>query len=431
LAYADNARLKPYQIYLLGRPRETFNIWTGPMLKDSMAFRAMAVSFAKLLSPANAMERLETYEPNSASIYMPSGSELQSLIRSLLDKSIIEEQRYYLSRYAVEVGSDAIIAVIEDDCSNLTQQVIQHNRRLFYNSASRPYGEVTKDEIGNVSIISRPFHEDHVTSLNDSTKSPIAIMLLDCSTELLEHFRVRHPLANVRTWCNIMTGLRTYCVEQCNSGDDALHSKQREITSIREPKMSIHQRETFLALRLMIVAAARDCYSFGVNYCKNISATARSGATSLHRTLKIYRLISYLFPIMQQMMSRGLIDIRSIWAITESVTVRERLKYKYKRVNVMPTSAEFDPDLANKIIGDKIETIFQGFESYSQSLVNIAINPVESEGLGEIMAGASMVFDISIGQRVDEMIKKLGLQPSGPRNIIDLGDDDIQEYDDL
>jgi hypothetical protein len=431
VAYAANASLKPYHIYLLGQPCEIAEKWDGPQMKDTMAFRSMAVSFTKLLSPSHASLRLLSYEPNSVSIHMPKADDLKSFLANIIEGSILNEQKYYLERYISEVGSEGIIAIAPGHCDEITRQLIRDNERSFKTIEPMPYGVLSVVDIGNVSAKSLPYHEAHIAALSSVAVHPTCINLLDCSTEILEHFRARHPFSSVRTWCNILLGLRKYCLSEFNSGYESLYELYNTLVSGVDVKTSIHQREVFLALRLMIIAAARDSYEFGVNYCRSLCARSSSSTQGLYRTLRIYRLSSYLFTEIQQMMNQGEIDIRSIWAVRDSVEVRERARYKYRRTDNVPVAHEFDPGLADNIIGDQMEKILQGFESYSQSLIDAAIEPTETEGLGEILAGAGLTFDLSIGDRVDEMITRLGLVPSGPRNIIDLGDTDIQEYDDF
>jgi hypothetical protein len=431
IAYSTNALLKPYQIYLLGRPCEVSGGWRGPTMKDTMAFRAMAVSFAKLLSPANASLKLDTYAPNSVSIFIPQGNQLKDVLRNILDKSISEEQKYYLQRYISEVGPDAIVAVDPACCHPTTQQLIADNRRNFRPTDPMPYGPLGPSDVGQVSAISLQYHERHIVSLSSPTSTLTHIPMLNCGIEVLEHFRTRHPLAIVRTWCNILLGVRKYCLSEFNSGYDALHGLYKQLLSTNETKMSIHQREMFLGLKLLVVAASRDCYEYGINYCKSLCAQSPKSSQGMHRTLRIYRLISYLFTDIQDMMRQGEMNIREIWAICDSIEVRERARYKYKRVASAPIASEFDPDLAEKIVGDQMEQILQGFELYAQGLVDSAIEPTATVGMGDILAGAALVFDLSIGDKVDEMIQKLGLKPSGPRGVIDLGDDDIYEYDDF
>nr|WNM95033.1 MAG: RNA-dependent RNA polymerase [Diaporthe gulyae ophiovirus 1] len=430
ISYATHATMKPYQIYLLGRPSDSSRDWDSLEIKDTMAFRAMAVSFASLLSPANAREQMWSYSPNSVSIQLPKGRDMDNLLSRLTESAILEEQRYYLDRFVTEVGESAQICIVKSCCIEQTIGLVNANERLFRGLEGVPYPGITIDSVGNVSQSSRPHHNNHIEALLDPGTEKIAINLLDSSTEVLEHFRSRHPLSEIRTWCNIAIGLRTYCLGEFMSGYGAIEEKSRELRAARSPKLSVHQREVFLALRLLIVAASRDSYEYGIDYCKGLSLIRPSRSKGLHRVLRIYRLSSYLFRQFQTMMARGLIDLRALNSIKNSVEVREKTKYKYSKAPVTEQPAAYDPELANRIIGDQMEKILEGFEKYAQALVEGAKENGSDQSLGQAFGEASMIFDLSIGDHVDAMVEKLGLKPSGPHGIIDLGDEDIIEADD-
>jgi len=430
IAYAGNSRLKPYQIYLCGRPASQRKTWIGPPLRSTMAFRAMTVSFAKLLSPVNYDLRLEYFEPNSVSIQLPKGRGLHDLIMSIAAKSIETEQKYYLGRYMQEVGDSARIAVVPRFTTARTQQLLKDHARMFEVDATNPYLQVDDIAIGNVSAKSLPYHERHLAAILESDSEMISTRIHRCNEVLLEHFRTHHPVSEVRTWCNISLGLLKFCRTEFLSGHAALENLHQRMVRGLDVQTSLHQREIFLALKLLLISAARDNYGYGVSYCRGIIARAPSKAKGLHRTLRIYRLASYAFPYMQQLLSHGQVDIRSLDAITNSVEVRERARYKYAKQIERPAPPELDPELADKIIGNQIEQILEGLERYSQSLVDIADDKDDPASFGSVLAASGMVFDIGIEQQVEAMIDKLKLVPSGPRGIIDLGDDDIEEYDD-
>lgn len=430
IAYAANAILKPYQIYLIGRPSNGSKDWGGQPLRNTMAFRSMAVSFAKLLSPKNYDLRLFEYEPNSASVYIPAGKDLTVFLRGLTEQAILEEQRYYLKRYMVEIGDGMAIAVVLNSSDTRTQAMVQANTRIFRSRVSLPYGEITLDQIGNVSQKSRKFHEAHIAALSDKSTSILSAPILSCNSEILEHFRTRHPLAEVRTWCNVTMGLRKYCLSEVNSGHAALEDRYRLLQSQSDPKLSVHQREIMTAMKLLVLAASRDCYEYGIDFCKGLSLRRPVRSQGLDKVLRIYRLISYLFTDFQRMMGQGLIDIKSIHAIENSLEVREKSRYKYVSRRENKDLPEFDPELADKIIGNQIEKMFEGFDKYGQTIIELEKDERAGTSLSEVLGTSEMIFDIGISDQVNSAIDRLGLKPSGPHGFIDLGDEDIYEADD-
>lgn len=430
LAYAGNAVLKPYQIYLCGRPSNVKPVWIGPNLRETMAFRAMSLSFAKLLNPRNFNYRLQYYEPNSISIQMPKGAQLDNFLDSIVAQALETEQLYYLKRYMQDIPDDSLICIHNDNVTQRTRTLIEDHRRLFTPSNTCPYNNIDYDSIGNVSQASRPYHEAHVNNMIHLQDGFLTVPLLHCNDVILSHFRTHHPLAEVRSWCNVAIGLLQFCRTQFLSGHPALTELHANLSRGIDFKMSLHQREMNLAIRLLIIAATRDNYAYGVNYCRGITAHSPSKTKMLHRTLRIYRLMSYLFNHMQHKIAHGQIDIRCIDSIVNSVEVRERARYKYLRREEERPPPEADPRLIDKILNDNIEKIFDSLEKYSQTLVDIADDPDEPASLGEILEASSMIFDLNIEERVNMMVTQLNLQPTGPHGIIDLGDDIIEEEDD-
>lgn len=430
IAYAVNARLKPYQIYLCGRPRGERKDWTGPAFRDTMAFRAMTLSFAKLLSPANYQLRLHTFDPNSISIQLPKGPAMEDLLTDMSDKAIDEEQKYYLSRYIQEVPPGAQIVFVHPLFSPRTKQFLREYARIIVPVQISPYDGVSAASIGAVSRASRPYHENHIQALVDGHPEMRAIQLTACDEALLNHFRVHHPISEVRTWCNISIGLMKFNRREFLSGHNALAEAHQKLSQSQAPPASSHQRELFLALRLLVLAASRGDYSYGVAYCRGIISKSPSKTKGLHRTLRIYRLVSYLFPTIQAMLASGRIDIRALDALRNSVEVREKVRYKYMRQTDDAPPAAADMELAREILTGDIDKLLEGFERFSQTLAVLPGAEPEPQEAGEIIAASGLVFDLNIEEHINRAIDRLQLTPQGPHGIIDLGDEDIVEYDD-
>jgi len=427
LAYAGNALLKPYQIYLIGLPAGKRRSWAGPTFRGCMAFRAMTTSFSRLLSPGNINLRLENFEPNSVSIQLPQGRDLEELIKSIGDLSVEAERKYYIERYLSEIGPDSTITISMNHLVYPVRAAVQDRLRIFEIQQGAVYTEVGVSDIGNVSRKSRPYHEQHLKVLQDNGSDKQVCKILDCDDTLLELFRVHHPVSYIRSWCNIMIGLRKFCRAEALAGHESLKEAALLLSTDSTMKISLHQREIFLAIKLLTLSASRDNYAFGVSYCRSLIAKSPNNSASMQRTLRIYRLISYIYPLMKYLLSHGFFGIKHLESIRNELEIREPARYKYRRPTEAPALGLESGALADSIIEDSIDRLLQGLEKYSQTLIEVGVDSETPASFAETVRAADMVFDIGIDRQIEAMVARLNLQPTGPRNIIDLGDLDMPD----
>jgi len=254
--------------------------------------------------------------------------------------------------------------------------------------------------------------------------------MLNCDELILEYFRSKHPLQEIRTWCNITLGLFKFCREEAISGFPAILNLVTKLRQANVTKMSLHQREIYTALKLTVLAVRDNDYTYGIRYCHKLMSDRSQVLQSTSRVLRYYRLTSYLFEEIQELVSHGLINLRSITAIANELEVREPQRYKYKRKTQLDPNPMSDTDFLDSIINDSIDNLFASLESYASMMAEDAVQTGNMDTLTGGSAEAELRFDIGIQNQVEFMIKQLNLQPSGPHGIIDLGDDDIQENDD-
>jgi len=202
-----------------------------------------------------------------------------------------------------------------------------------------------------------------------------------------------------------------------------------ELSAQPRHKLSSHQQELTLAVKLLVLAARDDNYAYGVSYCHNLMVSKTKAPARVTRTIRIYRLISYLFDEIHTMMTRGLICIRSIEAIANELEVREKVKYKYiGRPADPPTEFAHEIDLSH-IIDNSVDKLFSGLEWYTNNLIDESLQKSPSATFQEAIGANDLKFDIGLTEHIDRMVASLNLKETGPRGIIDLGDDDIIEYD--
>lgn len=430
IAYAMNDSMKPYQIYLIGQPDQRIMTWSGPEMKSTVAFKAMALSYARLLSPTRQYDRIEEYQPNSLSIYLPRGDQMVEYLSRICDDSIGKEQLYYLQRYAAEIGNDSVIEFAYNCLDKAGQHLAEERTRWCEVRPECRETGFSLSSIGNVSDNSRPYHEKHINAMLEHTAPIWSIRSLDCDEPLLIYFRTKHPIQEIRSRCNILLGLLKFCRASFLSGHDALIEDLKLLTAQGVQKMSMHQREINLAIKLLVLAARDDDYTYGIRYCHKLMSANPKMSKSPARTLRSYRLISYLFREIKQMMSRGMICIRSIEAIANEIEVREKVKFKYRRIDDQETPELADNQLLNDIINGSIDTLFAGLENFSVSIIEGYPGKGNTDTEMEDILGKGMEFNMDIDGHVEKMIKQLNLVPSGPRGIIDLDDEPIMEFDD-
>lgn len=444
ICYGSHSTLKPYQIYLCGCESKSKNpgisgIIKGDMkskrveghsFRDSLAFRSLTLAYSQLLSPRTYSQKLDHYEPNSLTVNFPTGRRLEEFILTVCDRSLKEEQLYYLKRYLAEVGEGAMIIYHSDHLDVAGRYLLESRQRLITDAPIDKYGHISENDIGNVSLKSRPFHLKHIQALSDPHEYAKAIDILNCDTDLLNHFRTRHPLSFVRTWCNIMLGIQQFCMSSAYTNYETLSALYQSLNLSQPIRETLHQREILLSMKLLITSAARNSYEYGVYYLRQLMLRSSQGNKSPERTLRIYKLSSFIFRFTQLMITSGRIQIGVLEAIRHDIEVREKKKYKYKRPPVDPSS---DPtrELWSLEFSDKqIDNIFSSIEKYAQSLVEVAAGDTGGGDLASVLTAADLVFDIGIEQHIERAIQKLNLVPTGPHGIIDIGDGDIIEYDD-
>lgn len=192
----------------------------------------------------------------------------------------------------------------------------------------------------------------------------------------------------------------------------------------------MHQRELYLAIKLLVLAARDDDYAYGVRYCRKLIANGRKSRSSTTRTLRNYRLLGYLFDDIQQMMRRGIICIRSLNSISNELEIREKKRFKYQRVATDPTPLTSIDISLKETIEQSFESLLSGLEHYAESILEPVADIIPPDTSTEQDISTTLNFDIGLEAHIEMMINKLNLQPSGPHGIIDLGDDDIIAFDD-
>jgi len=430
IAYPTNSVMKPYQIYLIGVPGDTLTLNEGPQLKSTVAFRSMALSYAKLLSPRNYKLMLTDIYPNSMTIYFPRGIEMDNIIVRVARKSLLQEKMYYAKRLIGEVDLYSRIYWVPD-CLNARDAVLIES---FSPSAIirhySVYSEYTNDNIGNVSNSSLQYHERHLGLLRQSGTRKLGISPAKADPKFLEYMRVHHPVQDERTRCNILLGCTKFIPNELEAGLDSVIALLSHMELEVNMKESLNQKEVQVALKLLILSASRDDYTYGVRYCHGVLLLNAKNVTSPIRILRAYRLMSCYYARCCHLIDDGSITISGIDAITHELEVREIQKAERKHKQ-QTTLGDYMDTMTNKdLVDDTFNELFSSIESWAQGVDNLGSLTNDNLEFDEQNLVLNLNMDIGIQDIIEIAMTKLKLNEPNIHGIIDLGDEDYDEPDD-
>jgi hypothetical protein len=333
------------------------------------------------------------------------------------------EELYYSERYVAEIEDGQLIQFIQPCLTAHGQQIVDRYIHIFEVGLPMSYSDLDQTAIGNVSRQSRRHHERHVKLMSESPPILMSVKLIDAAEEVLVYFRVHHPLHYVRSMCNVMLGLRRFCLPQLLSGHDSVVSHVSSLRSIASPRSSLHQREVASAIKLLTLASGRDDYTVGLRHCHRLLAKGGPGSKTVLRTLKAYRQLGFLFSDIQSMLRDGSITVKMLNAVSSELEDREVRKYKYMKTPSVPFNFFEQVTDPSVLIDSAMDELFTSLEAFAEDLIVSVETGTPDTTVEDVMHELSGEFDIGIEDQIEGMIRKLGLRPSGPHGFIDLGEE--------
>lgn len=423
LTYPTNRNSKPYQIYLIGIPENETNVEEGIPLNKTEAFRAMALSYGHLLNSSNySLRNFEDFI-NSATIYLPSDNNLTELFITIINKNLIEQKNYYSERFISELETDESIYWVEGD-------IIENDREYLMAVIGHEKIEETYDtintedrEIGNVSNESKTFHVKHLSHLLDPGTKKYSLNYLNSPPLFLEYMRIHHPLATTRSKCNITLGLYTFGREWLMQGRQAIIKGLRKSSHERMIKETLHQKEYQNAIKLLVLSASEDDYTYGVRYCHLMFKTSKLLKESYLRTLKIYRLISFHFETMRGLIHRGSITISHIKALKHYFRDREMQRQKYRPIDKVRVVDYLMSNQSRDLIEDSIDLLFDQIEGYVSTMIESENDHNSGFDFSPTDGNVCLNLDIGIDDIISRRLEMLNLTVPNEYGIIDIGDD--------
>jgi hypothetical protein len=332
---------------------------------------------------------------------------------------------YYCERYISEIGQGNKIPYVEGCLlGEIRAELSRYPDRVQTVDEYDLKGDLDV-LIGNVSSSSKKFHKKHLEAMRSGVQKVSLISPLDCSDELLELWRSRHPLSECRSWCNIVIGVKAFALGEALSGFDAIKSAYENSKASAGPKLSLHQRELQQAIKLLLLSAKNGDFGYGINYLIRLMAQKSKSTKSVIRTLRCYRLLSYMYDEFVRLMRSGEVTVGQMNAIENETITREKLKYKYHRQSEVTKPTIEDYSDINAVIEASMDDLFAGLENYALAMAEGENAKEETVDTTATVSQMDLTFDIGIQDQVEMMIAKLGLQESSVYGFIDIGDDMI------
>jgi len=428
LTYPTNSVMKPYQIYLIGIPGSSSNLVEGAPLKSTIAFRSMALSYASLLRPSNQNLKLIEYHPNSLSVYFPKGKELDDVISKIAMKSILRESVYYANRYVSEIGGQHILYWIPECLNERDEMIIESLIKNRLTTRAAVYEYATLSSIGNVSSKSSRYHENHLILMKGEGNVKFGVVLESAEPGFLDYMRTHHPIQEERSKCNVILGCQKFFADDLTEGYDAVLALIRRFESQIMLRETLNQKEIQTAIKLLILAASRDNYNYGIQYCHDKLSMSDGKLHSAIRVTRAYRLLSCYYEDCYRLIQKGEISHGCIVAIENELEIREKQKMKYKLKKQLTLGDYMEKAKSAEILDQTFSDLFDSIEKWSQSIVkNLSIDEHPTT-LDEELGTLDLTFDFGLKRQLDDAIIKLKLDLPNEHGIIDLGDD-YDEYD--
>jgi 5S rRNA maturation endonuclease (ribonuclease M5) len=431
LSYCTNSRMKPYQVYLVGVPGDLANVPEALSMKQTAAFRSMALAFSTLLSPYSRGQALETFSPNSSSIYITKYANETDMLMDICNRAAIDEENYYIRRYITEISNETIEYIIPELMVEPPIIIDEVLYPLAEEITENVYTDRSPDAIGNVSAESLRYHQNHLIGLQTNGTKKIKVDLLNMHQLILSHLRTHHPLMAVRTKCNVIMGCHRYTRLAEDINLDSAQTLYNHLTSTIGPKATLHHQEYQSAIKLLCLSASKDTYWFGIHYCAKMVKLTPNRSTHYLQILKIYRSLSYLYPRLHRLISWGSLTNRAIAAIEHEFLQKESIRVRYNIQDNLHTNLKHDEDEYTPLLEIQFDSLFTQLEGFLDKNIENELNndapPVIEDMLGRLTAE----FDLSIEDKVDQYLE---LNPNiqlTRHGTIYLGDDDPVSDEDM
>jgi len=407
LCHPEGDNFKPYQVYLVGMPSDneyTDNIYN---IKQSIAYRSIALSYSKLIKKENLELSNWTDIPNSSTIYLGDHYDQRHLIKTVVEETLSNNSKYYLKRYLDQSEFRDTFWIVPESLDPSTTPQINNFLMNSNKVTMKVYTGLTPEDIGDVSKKSMRFHVDHLTRLQESIISKIECKFSNLKIPELIYFS-RHPISQVRATMESVYRLKSALPNLDLNDRTMMKELLKDLKSDETPSPSRNQLIYQDSIRLMVLSSSLDDYSYGVRFLHSSILQSKLPSNNLISRIKNYRSISHMFRICKQMVKEGIIKNHHIVSIKDTLVTR-RVK-KRNKITINPRILPQD-DIINKVT----EGIDIDFSDILVSLEAYALNPEntdDDDGIGLLFKGLddreSLLLDINISKAVDTYLATHG-----------------------
>jgi len=328
ISYPSNSTMKPYQIYLIGTPAEEIEIESSLNIKQTVAFRSIALGYTPLLSFHNSVQRLYDWSINSATIYPGDIDNITTIAMAVSEKYYYQEQSYYLKRLMTVDEFDSKIYFRIECFPEFDRQKLRLLSTRGTSITHPVYDTSTSDDFGNISQNSRFFHINHLIMLQGNNISKVEIEFNKLNYELAKYLRGHHPLQSVRNICETYIKCQELFPGMITSDSSTLDLLYSTISDQVDNRDTRNQKEYQDAIGWLVVSASFDDYRYAIYQLRIMMGNAIMKSSSLNRIYKTYRLLSCCYDHILEIVQRGYIPLEWINSIKNKLISRENKKIK-------------------------------------------------------------------------------------------------------
>jgi hypothetical protein len=442
LAYSSSNIHKTSEIYLIGMPAAGESPTDTRTLKQTPAFRAMALSYTQLLRSSYKNQILDKYCINSISETLPKHGELEQLIQLVCDKTVIDERTYYLQRYKDQYGCDNIIYLSANHMHPVLSDVFRQNVYNYESFRGPIYQSFGEEDIGEVREGIFSYHAKHLQDLQDPFAEVYKVTLGRQDTLFINKLRIFHPLYLMRGMCNVLLGIARVSPDVTDYSLSSIMSALDIRPDLRYIKTTKHQTDTINAIKLLVIAAYSGDASFGLKYCSVISIQHLKTNSEVMRVRFRYKQLSWLIPKIRELINDDVISLESVNVMADEIMTRKIQQsiqaQKYSKLEWSSTKErpfdQLDETTLVKLF-ESMEAFALNTELSSSGFDELLLSNNESMGqqIVEVQQNyeemfSNIDFEIGVEQTIQASIDRLGLEIN-PVTGMYIGYEDIGEED--
>lgn len=421
IAYSMSSHWRTPQFYLIGTP--TTSDHSGPLetMKKSLAFKSMSLSFLPLMYAGNDIQVLQSLQTNSVSSSMPDMNDIFSLVNHLVKSSVMTERRYCLTRYLTEFGSDNMVYFVGSCLERKTMSLLHEDSQRVNRFVGSRYRGMSTEDIGNVSMKSRPHLVKHLRAIQDPEVETYRLAVNRFDLQFLNELKYRHPVKSERRKCNLLIGIFKTCTSlhciEATTLERELSNKNLNCSSLTASA----NKEITEALNLLIVSAYHGNRTYGLTYC-TVAALRNPGKYLwLNRVRNSFKMLSGYHDSLVDLLTSGSADLQTVKQLsdrysldTESRTTQLNAQLGSQRSQFPEDSSYLDLDFDMDQLFMKIElgalsTLLQGNQidphgSYEQRDPPSRFEVVSDAGeVGNLIAHGGFNFGAELAAGIDRM----------------------------